>query len=488
MKLRLIIGMLGRLLIAFSLFMLLPLFYAVAYSEFSQVAFLVTVIMACLTGLSMIKIGVNDGHIGIREGYLVVSGTWILTSCFGGLPFLLSGTVPTFLDALFETVSGLTTTGASVIQDLEVLPNSILLWRSMTHWLGGMGIIVLFIVFLSNLGAGALNLFKAEVPGPKVERVLPRIRETAIALWLIYVALTVAEIIMLVLAGMSLFDAVNHAFATVATGGFSTKNTSIKYYDNLTIELILAFFMFVAGGNFGLYLLVWKRGFIKLFQDTEFRVYSFIVAAATCSITLSLSWQTQSSFGQSLRDALFTVISIITTTGFATADFDQWPAVAKIILLLLMFIGGCAGSTAGGIKVVRFLIMIKDSIATLLRSVHPQLVRTIKIDHKPVDFDVISNTMQFFFLYITIFVVSVLLVAATGIGPLDAMGAVAATLGNIGPGFGVVGPTSTYFELSPLAKTILTLDMLLGRLEIFTILVLFHPEFWQPYLTHRRIK
>jgi trk system potassium uptake protein TrkH len=308
----------------------------------------------------------------------------------------------------------------------------------------------------------------------------------AIALWLIYVVLTVSEIILLVAAGMSLFDAVNHAFATMATGGFSTKNTSIKYYDNLAVELILTFFMFVAGGNFGLYLLVWKKGFFKLFQDTEFKIYCLIIAVSTAVITVSLCWQAYDSVGQSLRDALFTVVSIITTTGFVTADFDKWPSVTKIVLLLLMFIGGCAGSTAGGIKVVRFLILIKDAIAALLRSVHPQLVKTIKIDHKPVDFEVLSNTMQFFFLYIIIFVISVLLVTATGLEPWDAMGAVAATLGNVGPGFGVVGPTTTFFEVSMFTKAVLTFDMLLGRLEIFTILVLFHPEFWQPYLIHSR--
>ncbi|HWQ60782.1 MAG TPA: TrkH family potassium uptake protein, partial [Negativicutes bacterium] len=429
--------------------------------------------------------GTEPGRIGIREGFLVAAGTWFLASSLGALPYWFSGWVPTYLDAVFETVSGLTTTGASIIPDVEILPQSLLLWRSMTHWLGGMGIIVLFVVFLSNVGADAVNLFQAESPGPTVERVLPRIRTMALRMWQMYVFFTAVQVVLLWLAGMNFFDSVTHTFATMATGGFSTKNTSIKFYDSLTIELIIVFFMFLAGGNFGLYYLAWQKGLRKLWQDSEFKLYLGIVLVSTLSIVAFLYFGPGIDPATGLRDSLFTVVSLMTTTGFVTADFDLWPPATKIILLLLMMIGGCAGSTAGGMKVVRLLILMKDAALSLLHAVHPKLVSTLKIGGKPVDAGVLHMVLQFFFLYILIFFVSVLLVAATGLAPFDAMGAVAATLGNVGPGFGAVGPTTTFAEVHPFAKAVLTADMLLGRLELFTLLVLFHPEFWQPYVVRR---
>jgi len=488
MRIQIVAGLLGKMLCAFALVMLFPLLYAVALQESIYTSFILAMCITGSIGALLVFYGETTGHIGAREGFLIVSGIWFLTSLLGALPYWLSGLVPSYLDAVFETVSGLTTTGASIINDVEVLPGSLLLWRSLTHWLGGMGIIVLFLVFLTNLGADAVNLFKAESPGPTVDRVLPRIRHMAMTLWLLYVAFTIVEIILLYLAGMGMFDAINHAFATMATGGFSTKNISIKYYDNLTIELILSFFMFLAGGNFGLYYLVWKKGYRRLIKDTEFKLYFGIVAVSTIAIALFLYYQSAIPLSTGLRDALFTVISLMTTTGFVTADFDQWPPVVKIILLILMLLGGCAGSTAGGIKVIRIIILMKDAVGSLLRAIHPKIVRTIKVDEKPVDFVVLHAILQFFFLYILIFFASVLLVCATGMLPFDAMSAVVATLSNVGPGFGVVGPTTTFFEVHPFAKTVLIIDMLLGRLELFTMLVLLHPEFWQPYMTRKRIQ
>ncbi len=486
MKTKLVLDILGRLLIAFAVFMLFPLIYAVIHQESVQIVILESICLTGLAGLSMVKIGSNQGNIGVREGFLIVAGAWLLTGFFGSFPFWLSKAVPSYLDAWFETVSGLTTTGASIINDVESLPGSIILWRSMTHWLGGMGIIVLFVAFLTNIGVGAVNLLRAEIPGPKVERVMPRIRHTAITLWLLYTAFTVAEIILLAAAGMSWFDAVNHTFATLATGGFSTKNASIKHYDSYTIELIIVFFMFLAGGNFSLYFLVWKKGLKRIFRDTEFRAYCMIIVCSVLIIAGTLYLHSQDSWLLHLRQALFQVVSVMTTTGFATADFDQWPSLAKMILFMLMFIGGCAGSTAGGIKVIRLIILSKDAIGALVRAVHPRIIRSIRVDNNAVEFDVITATAQFFYIYITTYIVSVLLVAATGMSAFDSMSAVAATLGNIGPGFGVVGPTTTYATVAPFAKFILTIDMLLGRLELFTLLVLLHPEFWQPYLTRSR--
>lgn len=487
MRTQIVAGLMGKMMCAFALVMTIPLFYALLLQETIYTSFGFSIAITGVIGWLLVYYGETVGHIGAREGFLVVSGIWCFASALGALPYWLSGLVPSYLDAVFETVSGLTTTGASIINDVEVLPGSLLLWRSLTHWLGGMGIIVLFLVFLSNLGADAVNLFKAESPGPTVDRVMPRIRHMAIALWSLYVVFTAIEIILLYFAGMNLFDAVNHSFATIATGGFSTKNTSIKYYDSLTIELILCFFMFLAGGNFGLYYLVWEKGFRRLIKDTEFRLYLLIVGVSTLVIALFLYDQSATPFSSGLREALFTVISLITTTGFVTADFDQWPPVIKIILFILMLLGGCAGSTAGGAKIIRIIILMKDAVGSILRAIHPKIVRAVKVDKKPVDFGVLHAILQFFFLYMVIFFASVILVSATGMPPFDAMSAVITSLSNVGPGFGIVGPTVTFFGIHPFAKTVLIIDMLLGRLELVTILVLLHPEFWQPYMTKKGI-
>ncbi len=485
MRTQIVAGFLGKLLCAYALVMVLPLFYAVSQQENMVTPFLVSIAISGLIGMALFSYGELTGHIGVREGFLLVAGSWFLTSLLGALPYWLSGWVPSYLCAVFETVSGLTTTGASIIADVEVLPKSLLLWRSLTHWLGGMGIIVLFLVFLTNLGADAINLFKAESPGPTVERVMPRIRHMAKILWIMYVVFTLVEIGLLYLAGMNVFDAVNHGFATMATGGFSTKNSSIKYYDSVYIESIITFFMLLAGGNFGLYYLVWKKGLGRLAKDTEFKLYCAIVLIATLVITLFLYYQAAIPMTTGFRDSIFTVVAIITTTGFATADFDQWPPVAKMILYTLMFFGGCAGSTAGGLKIIRIIILMKDAVGSVLRAVHPKIVRTVKVDKKPVDFAVLHTILQFFFLYMVTFFVSAILVSATGLEPLDTLSAVASALGNVGPGFGAVGPTTTYAEIHPFAKAVLIVDMLLGRLELFTVLVLLHPEFWQPYMIRR---
>ena len=471
-------NILGRLMIAYAGFMGIPLIVALICREGSVPSFLLSIIVTFVLGILLIIHGQKDGRMGVREGFVIVAGAWLLTSLTGALPFTFSGAVPTYLDGVFETVSGLTTTGASVIDNVEILPKSILLWRSLTHWLGGMGIIVLFIVFLPNM-TGVVHLFNAEVPGPISERVLPRIRDNALKLWQIYLGLTFIQIILLMLVGMNLFDAINHSFATMATGGFSTKNTSIMYYDNFGIELVLIIFMIIAGGNFGLYHQAWRSGITKVFRDLEFQFYMLIIVLSSLMIALSLWWTMGVGAGNSLRQALFQVVSIITTTGFASADFDQWPSFAKIILLLLMFIGGSAGSTSGGIKVFRIIVLFKLGWAELKRSIHPKAVINVRFTKKTVDPIVLNNILVFFFLFIAIFGVATLLLAATGLEPFDAMSAVATTLGNVGPGFGVVGPTTTFSSINTFGESVLILCMLLGRLELFTLLVLTQPEFWR---------
>ncbi|SDI36373.1 TrkH family potassium uptake protein [Desulfosporosinus hippei] len=478
MNYSLVENILGRLMISFSGFMVIPFLVALIWQEGSVLAFVLSIIITLVMGLILLAYGKKDGRMGVREGFVIVAGAWLLTSLTGALPYALSGAVPTYLDGLFESVSGLTTTGASVIDNVEILPKSILLWRSLTHWLGGMGIIVLFIVFLPNM-TGAVHLFNAEVTGPTSERVLPRIRDNALKLWQIYFGLTVAQIFLLIIVGMNWFDAINHSFATMATGGFSTKNTSIAYYDNLWIELIIIVFMIIAGVNFSLYYQAWRSGLNKIFKDIEFQFYLLIIVVSTVLIALSLWWTMEIDGGNSLRQALFQVVSIITTTGFMSADFDQWPSATKIILLCLMFIGGCAGSTAGGMKVSRIVLLFKLGWVELRRAIHPKAVINVRFAKKTVDPVIFNTVAVFFFLFLSIFALASFLLAAIGMEPLDAMSAAVTTLGNVGPGFGVIGPTTTFSSINAFGESVLILCMLLGRLELFTLLVLVQPEFWR---------
>ncbi len=478
MNFRMVESVLGWLLLVYAAIMGIPFICALIGTETAAIPFLITIALTGGFGFFLVSHGLKEGRMGIREGFAIVSGAWILTSLFGALPLYLSKAVPTYLDGVFETVSGLTTTGASVISDVEALSNSLLLWRSLTHWLGGMGIIVLFIVFLPKIGAGAVHLFNAEVPGPMAEKVLPRIRDNAARLWQIYVGFTLLQIVLLVLAGMSLFDSVNHSFATMATGGFSTKNASIIYYDSALIEFIIIVFMIIAGGNFGLYFIAWSRGLKHILQDTEFRVYLAIIAVATLVISVSL-WLVGGEIGSSLRQGLFQVTSIMTTTGFASADSDKWPSFAKIVLFFIMFIGGSAGSTAGGIKVARLILLVKLGWAELRRAVHPRAVMSINYGGKHVDPLMLNTVAVFFFIFMAIFAFATILLSATGLEPFDAMSAVVATLGSIGPGFGVVGATTNYSSINAFGEVVLILCMLLGRLELFTLLVVLQPEFWR---------
>ncbi|MCU0554687.1 MAG: TrkH family potassium uptake protein [Syntrophales bacterium] len=414
-----------------------------------------------------------------REGFVIVTLAWVLASAFGGLPFLFSGVVPTFCDAFFETMSGFTTTGASVISNLDRASKGILFWRALTQWLGGMGIIILSIAILPILGVGGMQLFKAEIPSPVKDKITPRITETAKNLWLVYVAITAVEIVLLWLGGMSVFDAVCHAFATMATGGFSTFDASVARFNSLYIEIVIIVFMFVAGMNFTLHYRLFKGDAKSFFRDPEFHFYGAIVLVATALITLDLRFHYFSSLGESLRHAAFQVVSIITTTGFATYNFDQWPAPSKFILVLLMFIGGCAGSTGGAIKCLRFMVVIKQTFIELTRLIHPHAVISVKIAKVAVPPEIVSSIRSFFFLYIAIAMAAMLALTLLGVDMVTSISGVAATLGNVGPGLGLVNASSTYSELPQAAKWILSVCMLLGRLEIYTVLVLLVPDFWK---------
>ncbi len=416
--------------------------------------------------------------IGYREGFLAVGVGWIAAMVFGAVPYVVYGTFGV-VDALFESMSGFTTTGASVLVDYDQ-PHGLLFWRSLTHWYGGMGIVVLFIAVLPSMGAGAMKLFSAESPGPVPERLTPRIRDTARNLWLIYVGMTMAESLALIAVGMPTFDAVTHSFASMATGGFSPRATSVAAFNNVTFELIIALFMFLAGGNFALYFAALRGHPGRLFRSREWRLYAAIVAGSIVVVAISLMIaRSHFSVGHALREATFQVISIQSTTGFVSADFDKWNTFAKMVLLLLMFIGGCAGSTAGGFKVARLFVLLKSTRHELTRQMHPQAVLPLRAGNRIISESVRVAVLQYFVLYVLIFAAGSLLVAATGTDLITAATSVVATLNNIGPGLGPVGATMNYAFLQPFAKCVLIAMMVIGRLELFAILLPFTRAFWR---------
>jgi trk system potassium uptake protein TrkH len=433
-----------------------------------------------LTGTCLIlTCPASEKQITHREGFLIVSLGWIFAALFGCLPFIFDNTFSSFSDAYFETVSGFTTTGATVISNIEALPKSILFWRSMVQWLGGMGIILFSIAILPLLGIGGMQLYKAEVPGPVVEKIKPRIAETARSLWKVYILLSLTEALLLLLAGMDLFDAVCHTFTTMATGGFSTRNQSIESFQNPYIDMIIIIFMFSAGMNFSLHYRVFHGNLKSLRLDKEFLFYLSLLVIATVLLTLSVQHTVYDNIFSSLRNSAFQATSIMTTTGFSTANFDTWPLFSKFILLILMFIGGCAGSTGGGMKCIRILLMFKRTYRELFYMVHPHAVASVKIGGRSIPDNILRGVSGFVILYVIIFIFGSLVMSLCGLDFITAMSSVAASLGNIGPGLAGVGPYEN-FQLIPLAgKWTLILMMLLGRLEIFTLLILFVPEFWR---------
>jgi trk system potassium uptake protein TrkH len=458
--------------------MLPSLFISLYFWENDLKAFLYSIALLALPGFFLYLVRVKDTNVGYREGFAIATLTWLVTAVFGGIPFYISESVPTFYDAFFESMSGFTTTGASVITNIEALPHGILFWRSTTHWLGGMGTIVLMLALIPSLKIAGMQLYRAEVPGPTKSKVLPRILQTARQLWKVYAIITVAEIILLVLAGLPLYDAVIHTFGTVATGGFSSRNASVGAYNSAAVEAIIIFFMVICGMNFALHFAALRGNFKAYLQDSEFRLYLGVIAVCSLLITFNLVYSAGHSAGDAARSSLFTVSSIITTTGFATADFDRWPDFSRYILLVLMFVGGCAGSTGGGIKNVRHLILFKSASRQILKLLHPQAVVPVRLGRAVIPDEVVDNVQSFFFLYILIFIASTLYIASHGLDLISAATSVAATLGNIGPGLGQVGPMTNYVELPASAKILLSFCMLIGRLEIYTVLVVFSLRFW----------
>lgn len=476
-----IINALSIILMIIGVSMVLPLLWSLYYGDFDATAFFLSSSITMIIGVAGYKTTNQDGLFLNKEVFCVVTLGWLLASCFGSLPYLFSGTLPSFADAFFETMSGFTTTGASVFTDMEVLPHGVLFWRSLTHWLGGMGIIVLFVALLSSLGVGGMQMFRAESPGGNMtEKIKPRISESAKTLWFTYLLFTVMETILLVLLGMPFFDALCHTFGTVATGGFSTKSASIGYYHSAGIEWVITIFMFLSGANFALYYQAFRAKSLRgYWYNGEFKLYTFFVLLATFFITIDLYPGSFNALGESVRQAAFQVVSLITTTGYATSDFAKWSFFSKTILVTLMFIGGCAGSTGGAIKVGRILVLLKQTKLELQRCLHPRAILSLKINGKNVEQDEVSNILQFFFIYITLGFLSTIFMSFLGLDLVTAFTSVATTIGNVGPGLNLVGPTQNFSFIPAVGKFYLSFLMLLGRLELYTVLVLFLPSFWR---------
>lgn len=481
MNFQIILRFTGILLFFLGLAMAPPLGISLLLGDHCTGPLLLAMAITCLAGIIPFAFTKNQKgkQLSHRDGVAIVTLGWIMAGLAGALPYLFAGVIPDFTNACFESISGFTTTGASVITDIESLPEGILLWRSLTQWLGGMGIIVLSIAILPFLGIGGMQLYKAEIPSPVVDKLKPRIAETARTLWKIYLLITLVQVVLLFGGGMNLFDAVCHAFCTLPTGGFSTKNASIAHYNSAYFDFVIVVFMLLAGINFSLHYRLLK-GDLKIFgKDSECRVFLIIVGAFILLVTLDIYGDVYHSLFQAFRFAAFQVSSIITTTGFVSADYGKWPDFSQLILLVCMFLGAMAGSTGGGIKIVRIILMVKQGYQQVFRIIHPHAVTTVKLGGQPVSADVLSSIWGFFILYMGLFVVASLTMAALGLDFISALSSVAASMGNIGPGFGLVGPIRNYLEIPEAGKWVLISCMLLGRLEIYTVIVLLAPEYWR---------
>lgn len=484
MRWKYVLHVIGALIACVGMSMALPIGWGLYYADGTALPLALSMLITMGTGTLMFFLfrdpATAKTPMSHREGMAIVALGWFAAGVFGGLPFLLGGTFESVVDCIFEALSGFSTTGSSVLSDIESVPRGLLFWRSLTHWLGGMGIIVLSLAILPFLGVGGMQLYKAEVPGPSPDKLKPRIKDTAMTLWKVYVLFTAIETVLLMFGGMDLFDALCHTFGTMATGGFSTKNTSIAAFDSAYIDYVITIFMFIAGVNFSLHYLLLKWRPKAMLSDPEFRVFSGMVLGFIVILAVAVySAGNYDNVPDAVRYTSFQVASILTTTGYATADYELWPAITQAILLFCMFVGGCAGSTGGGMKVMRIMLLIKQSYQELFRLIHPRAVSHVKMGKTVVKDDVISGVWGFFVLWIGLFVLAGVIIAATGVDVVTSFAASLACIGNIGPGIGGVGPTDNFAWLPDTAKWVLTFCMVLGRLEIYTVIILFVPEFWR---------
>ena len=479
MDYQIIAYIIGHVLKIEGAFMALPVITGILYRERSLWCFVFTGILCLLAGVLLTRHKPQNPHFYMREGCVTVSLSWIIMSIMGAIPFIISGAIPHPIDALFETVSGFTTTGASILSQVENLPRCVLIWRSFTHWIGGMGVLVFLLSIVKMNGGSQMNLMKAESPGPSVGRLAPTVQSTAKILYGIYIGMTAAEIILLLLCRMPLFDAITTAFGTAGTGGFGIKNDSIASY-SATIQTVVAIFMILFGVNFNVYFLLLMKKWKDAFKCEELRWYLTIIF----STVVLMGWNLRNvygSLGKALHQSLFQVASIITTTGFATTDFNIWPEVSRTILVMLMFVGACAGSTGGGIKVSRFIILLKAMRKEVKQYLHPRQIGKIQMDGKTVSHEVVRNVNVFIVVYVLIFSFSLLVLAFDGKDLITNFTAVAATFNNIGPGLELVGPSANFSIFTYPCKIVLIFDMLAGRLEIFPLLLLFFRDTWRKF-------
>lgn len=468
----------GRILLVEAALLLLPMAVALGYGE-SPVPYLLPAALLVLCGGLLSFKKPRQASLFARDGLAVVALAWIAVSLFGALPFYISGSIESFVDCFFETVSGFTTTGATILTEVESLNRGILFWRSFTHWVGGMGVLVFVMAILPMGGDGhGMHMLRAEMPGPAVGKLVSRMSDTAKILYGIYLVMTVIEIVLLLAGGMPLFDACIHSFGSAGTGGFSSRNLSVGAYNNPYFEIVIGIFMLLFGINFNLYYFLLVRRFRDVFRSEELWAYVLIVATAVAAITLDIVHMYE-SVGTSLRHAFFQVSSIITTTGYATVDFDQWPGYAKTVLVLLMFVGGCAGSTGGGLKVTRVVTLVKAAFMDMRKMLHPNAVVNVRMEGRAMPEKQVRGVQAYFSVYMLLYAVSWLLLSLNGFDLLSTFTALSACINNIGPGLGMVGPTGNFSAFAPWAKLLLSFDMLAGRLEIFPMLLLFVPSTWR---------
>ena len=483
-NIRMVFRTMGALLLIEAVFMAMAMGVSLWYREADSGIFLYSTIITLLAGILGLCIGRRaESRMGEREGYVIVAMVWVVFSFFGMMPYYLSGQVPSLTDAWFESMSGFSTTGATIIPDLDVITHGLLFWRSLTQWIGGMGIIVLSIAILPIFGLNGMQLYAAEVTGLTYEKLSPRIADTAKMMWTTYVILTATEILGLWLCGMPIFDAVCHSFSTIATGGFSTKNNSLAFYDSAAIHYLVTLFMFISGINFVILIYLVRGKVRNFFHDEEFRWYSVAVVLFAVAVTVGLyiarpGWSAL-YMERAFRDSLFTVISAMTSTGYTISDYMYWPVVAWVVIFFLMLTGACAGSTAGGIKWVRLSIILKNGVAEFKRRIHPNAIVPVKLNDKTVPQQTINNIMAFLIFYIFIIVVTVVIFCACGVNFDESIGAAVSAIGNVGISIGQFGPAGTYTDFPVVAKWVMSIVMLIGRLEIFTVLLLFTRVLWR---------
>ena len=481
MNIKLTLKTIGQVLLVESALMLIPLAVALLCGGGDAMAILISLVITAAAGELLSLLKPRSDNLRAREGFAVVALGWILVSFFGCLPFRLHGCIPKLVDAYFETVSGFTTTGATLLTDVEVLPKGLLFWRSFSHWVGGMGVLVLSLALLPKMGARSIHLMRAEAPGPAVDKLVPRVGNNAKILYYLYISLTAVMLVCLLLTGMNLYDALIHTFGAAGTGGFSNYNASVGAFDSPAAEIIIGVFMALFGVNFSIYYYILRRNWGAVKHNSELWTYLAIMLVSSVVIAANILPMYGHNFFTSLRYSFFQVSSIMTTTGYATADFDLWPQLSRTLLTALMLVGASAGSTGGGLKVVRMQLLVKSGIREIRHTVHPKSVNTIKMDGRTVSDSVLNGVQSFFFMYILVLIVSVLLISFDGYDLETNLTAVLSALSNIGPGFNLVGPTRNFSIFSDFSTFVLSMDMLIGRLEIFPMLMLAAPSAWRQY-------